>query len=245
MKRFDTFRDVLILCPEDAGADVLVTAVDSCGAIGEKPGDVVRAAPECAAEHTARVALLEVASTGAKLVFCTLNVCNGPADGERMLAGVQKALPHTPVVMSTEKNMPTCMSAFGVSVTGICKPEEMRLGHAKAGDQLFCAGVPLVGEEVLSPRAACFGLAHLDTLFKDAHVHAVIPCGSQGIAKEAYVIASESALIAILDNESRLDLKKSAGPATCAVFAADRPTGHDFKLGLPVACIGRLAAVKD
>ena len=240
MKRLETFRDVLVLCPEDTNADVLVTAVDSCGAIGEKPGDVVRVAPEYAAEHTARVALLETACAGARPVFCTLNVCNSPEDGERLLAGVSRAIPHIPVVMSTEKNMHTCMSAFGVSITGVCKLGELRLGRAQTGDCLFCAGIPLVGEEVLQPGAVCFALAHLDALFMDPHVHAAVPCGSQGIAKEAHMIASESALRAVFDENTGLDLKKSAGPASCAVFAADRPVGYDFQLGLPVVCIGCL-----
>ena len=242
MKRLETCRDVLILCPEDGDADVLVTAVDSCGAIGEKPGDVVRVASEYAAEHTARVALLEVVCVGARPVFCTLNVCNSPEDGEKLLAGVSRAIPQIPVVMSTEKNMPTCMSAFGVSITGVCKLSELRLGRAQAGDRLFCAGIPLVGEEVLQPGIVCFAMAHLDVLFKNPHVHAAVPCGSQGIAKEAQVIASESVLRAVFDENTGLDLKKSAGPASCAVFAADRSAGHDFQLGLPVVCIGCLVA---
>ena len=242
MKQLETFRDVLMLCAEEENPEVLVTAVDSCGAIGEKAGDVVWAAPECAAQHTARVALLEVACIGAKPLFCALNVCNSPADGKRLLAGVSNALPSIPIVMSTEKNMPTCMSAFGVSITGACKRSELRLGRAQAGDRLFCAGLPLVGKEVLQPDAVCFTFAHLDALLKDDHVHAVIPCGSRGIAKEAQVLALESALTAVLDREAGIDLNKSAGPATCAVFAADRQAGYDFQLGILVACIGRLIA---
>lgn len=242
MKRLDTLRDVLMLYAEEGSPEVLVTAVDSCGAIGEKTGDVVRVAPELAAEHTARVALLEVACVGAKPVFCTLNGCNSPEDGERLLAGMSKVLPQVPVVISTEKNMPTCMSAFGISITGVCKLSELRLGRACEADRLFCAGLPLVGEEVLQPGATCFTMAHLDALFKDEHVHAVIPCGSQGIAKEAQVIALESALTAVFDTEAGIDLNKSAGPATCAVFAADRQAGHDFELGIPVVCIGQFVS---
>lgn len=243
MKRLETLRDVLILCPEEPEADVLVTAVDSCGAIGEKPADAVHVAPEYAAEQTARVALLEIACVGAKPVFCTLNVCNGPEYGERLLTGVRRSVPHIPVVMSTEKNMATLMSAFGVSVTGVCKAGELRLGRAKTGDRLFCAGVPLLGAELLRPDAVCFTLGHLNMLLDDPQVHAVIPCGSQGIAKEARVIAAESGLAAVFEEKTGLDLNKSAGPATCAVFAAKLPAEYDFNLGIPITCIGRLAAL--
>jgi len=127
--------------------------------------------------------------------------------------------------------MPTDMSAFGV---------ELRLGRAQNGDRLYCAGIPLVGEEVLKDDAVCFSLAHLKRLFMDTRVHAVIPCGSQGIEKEAHVIAKESGLSAVLDEVAELDLKKSAGPSTCAVFAADSPAEYDFELGIPVICIGHL-----
>jgi hypothetical protein len=244
MKPFETVRDVLVLRPEEAEGNWLVTAVDSCGAIGEKPGDALRVPPEVAAAHTVRVALLEVACTGAVPVFGTLSVCNDPETGDRLLAGVRQSTPQLPVVMSTEKNMPTSMSAFGISVTGVCKSGELRLGRARAGDRLFCAGTPLMGGEVLAPHAAVFTLAHLAALLADKRVHAVIPCGSGGIMKEAQIIAAESLLTAAIDADTGLDLAKSAGPATCAVFAAALPPEHDFQLSLPVTCIGRLLSGK-
>jgi hypothetical protein len=133
------------------------------------------------------------------------------------------------------------MSAFGVSVTGTGGAEALRLGGVAAGDMLFCAGLPLCGEEVLAPGAVLFSPAHLVALFADSRVHAAIPCGSHGIQKEAHVLAAESGLAAHIDPPPGLDLEKSAGPASCAVFAAALPAGHDFKLGIPVARIGHLS----
>ncbi len=230
----------MVLCFDDE--KVLVTAVDSCGAIGEKPQDAVKAATECVAEHTARVVLLEVACVGAKPLFCSLNVCNDTEVGESVLKGVRQVIKALPVVISTEKNMPTCMSAFGISLTADCKFSELKLGQAKQGDRLFCAGKPLVGDEVLKPDAVCFSLEHLNRLFNDKSVHAAIPCGSQGIAKEAQVIAKESGLRAVFNESTGISLEKSAGPATCVVFAADCQSEHEFKLGIPVTCIGYLIA---
>jgi hypothetical protein len=241
MRPFEALRDVLVLRPEDGQDCLLVTAVDSCGAIGEKPEDALRVPPELAAEYTARVALLEVLCAGAQPAFATLSVSNEPETGSRLLAGARRALAELPVVMSTEKNMPTSMSAFGVSVTGLCRADALHLGRAMVTDRLFCAGLPLCGEEVLAPQAVLFSPAHLAALLADSRVHAVIPCGSRGILKEAFLLASESGLCADIRAPHKLNLEKSAGPASCAVFAAAVPADHDFGLGLPVACIGQLS----
>ncbi len=240
MPPYDTRRDVLVVRPDDAWDSWLVTAADSCGAIGDKPGDALHVPPELAAELTARVALLEVLCTGAVPAFAALNVCNEPEVAERLLAGFHRAAPYLPVVISTEKNMPTSMSAFGVSVTGVCRPEALRLDRANAGDRLFCAGLPLCGEEVLAHMGALFSPAHLGVLFGDSRIHAAIPCGSGGILKEAQLLAAESNLSVVIEAPPGLDLEKSAGPASCTVFAADVPAGHDFGLDIPVVCIGQL-----
>jgi len=101
MKEIKTLRDVLLLCTDNE--DVLVTAVDSCGGIGEKPKDAVLAATECVAAHTARVTLLEVACVGAKPILCALSVCNEPKVGEKVLSGVRQVVSELPVVLSTER----------------------------------------------------------------------------------------------------------------------------------------------
>lgn len=240
MPLHDTQRDVLIIRPDDAWDSWLVTAADSCGAIGDKPGDALHVPPELTAELTARVSLLEVLCTGAVPAFAALNVCNEPETGERLLTGFRQAAPSLPVVMSTEKNMPTSMSAFGVSVTGVCRTDALRLGRATAGDHLFCAGLPLCDAEVPTNTGTLFSPAHLAALFADSRVHAAIPCGSGGILKEAHILAAESGLSAVIEAPPKLNLKKSAGPASCTVFAASVPAGHSFGLDIPVACIGQL-----
>jgi hypothetical protein len=235
-----TYRDIILV---SHGGDIFITAVDSCGAIGEKPQDAVSVPSDLAGEFTARVALLEVLCAGAQPMFVSVSVCNEPKTAQKVLEGVRRALGNfsdIPVVISTEKNMATLMTAFGVTVVGICKNEGLRLEKAQSGDQLFCAGLPLVGGETLKVGAPLFTLDHLEKLTADSRVHAVIPCGSRGAAAEANVLADENRLHASLFECSALDLRKSAGPASCAVFAANVPDSFDFGLDIPVACIGKL-----
>jgi hypothetical protein len=239
VKPLKTLRDVIIT---KYGGELLVTATDSCGAIGEKTHDIVTAAADIAGEFTARVALLEVLCTGAQPAFVSVPISNEPKTAETILAGVRRAFSdYTDIqmVISTEKNMATSMTAFGVSVTGICSTKDFYVGKARAGDLLFCAGLPLLGGETLEKGAPLFTPAQLKKLTACPAVHAVIPCGSRGAAAECEIIASESGLAAVF-GESGIDLKKSAGPASCAVFAAKAAAGIDFGLDIPIFSIGSL-----
>jgi hypothetical protein len=246
MISLDTYRDIIILSQDSRtgfGSELIITAVDSCGAIGSKPNDAVRIEPELAAEHTVRLVLLEVMSTGAEPEFASIMVCNEPQTAEKILAGVRKALGDygsIPLVMSTEKNMATSMTAFGITITGTCKTENLKIGVAKAGDLIFCAGVPLVGNEMLQKSAPYFTVPHLKKIMSNKYVSAIIPCGSRGIAAEADVLATESGLKAFLNDNTGLNFAKSAGPASCAVFAANLPDKFYFGLGIPTSCIGQL-----
>lgn len=238
MNRLDTVRDVLILRDGDT---CLVTAVDSCGGIGEKPMDSLSTPPEVVGLFTARTALLEVLAAGARPAFITVSACNEPGTAERLLCGVLQAaepIGTIPWAMSTEKNMVTAMTALGVTVTGSCKISDLRIGKCKAADWLCCAGLPLVGREILAPGAEVFDLAGMDALLACLWVGSIIPVGSRGIAAEAGVLAHESGLAIQLDHGCGVDFDKSAGPSSCVLFSTSRP---DCGLGFPYTAIGRFA----
>ena len=80
---------------------------------------------------------------------------------------------------------------------------------------------------------------HIIALAADKRVHAIIPSGSHGVAFEAGTIAKESRLIPEIWDKTAVDVYKSAGPATCAVFAA-APGDANFGIDLPVFEIGVL-----
>ncbi len=237
MNRINVPRDILLLDTGRGG--VLASAVDSCGGIGNLPADSLRASPLLVGEFTARVALLEVLSVGARPVFASVAISSSPDAAKPLLAGIQKTLGNSlPLNISTEKNIPAPMTALGVTVTGLCKKEDLLIGRALKGDILYCAGLPLVGEEALEPDAALFEKKHLAALLSDPLVHSLLPVGSTGIAAESKILAAESGLVCALHKNPPIDLKKSAGPATCAVFAAAGPVL--CSIGLPVLEIGVL-----
>jgi hypothetical protein len=238
MNRMDTPRDVLVFLHEGTA---FVSAVDSCGAVGFLPHDALEAKPEIVGQFTARTALLEVLSAGAAPAFASVSVCNGPEIAAPLLAGIRTALGALPVVISTEKNMPTVMTALGVTVTGFCPAQSLRLGHAGAGDLLCCAGTPLVGAEIRKDGVVLPSGEDVKKLLDTPGVHAVIPVGSQGAAAEAKVLAAESGLCAELFPGGKIDLYKSAGPSSCVLFAAEEAV-VPRDLPLPVTVIGRLRA---
>ncbi len=237
MKRISTPRDVLLF--DDGRGGVLASAVDSCGGIGTLECDSLSADPEIVGEYTARVALLEVLATGALPVFASVAVSSGPKTAGPLIAGIKKALGSAlPLNISTEKNMTAPMTALGVTVTGICPGGSLKVASAEKGDILYCAGLPLVGAETLADGAVLFSETHLAALLGQDNVFSLLPVGSRGIAAEAEILARECGLACVLHADTKIDLAKSAGPATCAVFAARGPVRSD--IGLPVTKIGSL-----
>lgn len=237
MKELMSPRDVLLLAT--GHGDVWVSAVDSCGGIGKEAHDTLQVDPIPVGMLTARVALLEVMAVGAKPAFASIAVSNGPDAAEPLICGAKKMLgEHLPCIISTEKNMPTSMTGFGITVTGLCKMKDLLTARAKPGDTLYCVGTPLVGGETLDEKAKLFGVKELEILLKNPHVHAIIPVGSKGIAAEAGMLAAENGLQFQLNRSPAVDLNKSAGPSTCAVCSADRCT--DWGINLPIFEIGIL-----
>lgn len=235
MKIHETKRDILIA---GEGPLILLTAADSCAGIGQMPNDALKCPARTVGLFTARVPLMELLAAGGEAVFASLTVgCAGDVADE-LIEGARSALGGLPVIISTEKNMRISTTSLGVTVTARCLAGGLRLGHACGGDTLWCVGTPLVGGEVLE-SGGILEPRHVAALLSDERVHALIPAGSHGVAFEAGIIAKESRLIPKLRDKAAVDVYKSAGPATCAVFAA-APGDGTFAVGLPVFEIGTL-----
>ncbi len=242
MTPLSTPRDVLVL---RQGGSMLVSAVDSCGGIGPLPQDALWADPQTVGELTARTALLELLCTGAAPLFASVAACNAPEAARPLLEGVRATLGGSlPLIISTEKNLPTCMTALGVTLTGACPAGRLRIGSARPGDTLWCVGLPLVGGEVLQHRAMLPTAEQVGLLLAAPGVHAALPVGSRGVGAEARTLAAESGLTAQLFENPPFDPGRSAGPSSCVVVAAD-PQARLPELGLPVHAVGRLVQPQE
>ena len=92
-------------------------------------------------------------SVGAKPKALTAAICNEPdPTGKGMLIGIGDELkdlfPKLPVTISTEKNMTTSQTGLGITIVGVVEKKKLRVNKTKAGDKLYCIGVPKVGNEI-------------------------------------------------------------------------------------------------
>ena len=200
----------------------LAVACDSCGGIGEKERDVVRVPPYIVGRFTTRVALMEILSVGAKPKTLTAAICNEPdPTGKGMLIGIKDELkdlsPNLPITISTEKNMKTCQTGLGITIIGLVEKESLRINETKAGDKLYCVGMPKVGNEISLDDPEIANSLLVKELLEIPAVHAIIPVGSKGLKGEAEMLASFLGLELEWNKNLLIDIQKTAGPATCVL----------------------------
>jgi hypothetical protein len=193
-----------------------------------KPGDAFQVSPEICGRMTARVCLMETLAVGAAPFALMALTCNErEPTGAALLSGIQAEIidsgfPDIPVGGSTEDNMPTSMTALGITLLGECRQLAWRF--AREGDFLYLFGKPYVGEEVIAHFSELPSSRQMHDLRNTPGIGDVIPCGSRSIAWELQVLERETGLLAHL--YSGIDaalLRKSAGPATCAIFTSAEP----------------------
>lgn len=212
-------RDVAVKLHKD---DYIVMACDSSGAIGEKDGDYYNVSAFTVGRFLCRTALYELLTVGAEPILSALTISSEPnPTGENILKGVQSELNSCsfgdiPMVISTEKNMPTSETGVGIAITGICSGV-LRIGTTKKGDSIHVIGLPLVGAEVIKNEDEMVSIDHIIKLGEMPSVHDIIMVGSMGIKGEIENLCDNINLeYAFYDNLS-VDVLKSGGPSTCAV----------------------------
>jgi hypothetical protein len=216
-----TNRDLLLF--DLLNEDVLVVGCDSSGGIGPKPLDKIKVDGYTLGKFTARAALMEVLSIGANPI-CLVDALGVEAEptGNEILkgirdeaekAGVDRTLA---VTGSTEKNIKVEQTGIGVTVIGICKKSQLRIGTSKPNDIIVAVGVPRVGEEVLlaEKKQEIAETTDILRLQKAQFIHDIIPVGSTGASHEIDILAEGSKLRYKLRSQQEIDLMKSAGPAT-------------------------------
>ncbi len=201
----------------------MVVGCDSSGAIGPKPLDRLKVDGYIVGKFAARVALMEVISTGAKpvCVVDTLSVELNPT-GLEMLRGVREEAtaagldPQLAVTGSAEKNFQTDQTGIGVTVIGTCKKTSLQIGSAQADDTLVTVGSPALGAEVLpgEQKGTNATITDLRRVLGSGLAHEVIPVGSEGLQREIRVLEESAGLKFKSDPDCNVSLSKSAGPAT-------------------------------
>ncbi|XHH10501.1 MAG: AIR synthase related protein [Candidatus Bathyarchaeia archaeon] len=244
-----TKRDLRIF--QFTPTDVMVIGCDSSGAIGPKPLDRLKVDGYIVGKFAARVALMEVISTGAQplCVVDNLTVELNPT-GLDILRGVQQEAvqagldPKLAVTGSAEKNFPSDQTGVGVTVIGVCDRSQLRIGTAEAGDALVVVGLPAVGAEVLpgEEKGSNATILDLQKLLELEFVHEVIPVGSEGIQREIKVLTESTGLKFEANPTCMVSLDKSAGPATAllASLPADKVACLEGLFDKPFSLVGKL-----
>lgn len=224
----------------------LVIACDSCGGIGLKEKDVVKASPYIVGGTTTRVALMELLAVGGIPKSMSLTIASEPSPtGEAIIRGAVDELEAAgykslPLAISTEKNIPICQTALGITLIGLCDNDALRICTSKPGNIIYCLGIPLVGEEVLALSASeLITPEDIKTLTSMEGINDIIPVGSKGILGEIELLCKNINCSFSNESETSIDMHKSAGPSTCIIFTA--PRGVDMSsLRLEPVKIGKI-----
>lgn len=150
------------------------------------------------------------------------------------------------MAISTEKNVPTRQTGLGITVVGRCGAGELRIGTSAPGDLVYCLGVPKVGGELSGPEdPETVGGEQVRRLLGVPGVHDLVPVGSQGVAKEAEMVAAlglaEGGRARFrLQTPAAVEVEKSAGPATCLIFTCSPGTTLPSFTPTPLVLVGRL-----
>jgi len=220
-----TARDIRLF---RLGKEIIVVSCDSCGGIGPKPLDSVRASGYTVGRFTARVALMEALSVGAEPICLANTLAVEPRPtGMQIIKGIQAEVKHARldprIVMtySTEKNIPVRQTGVGVTVLGTTTSKSLKIGRCKSRDAVVAVGLQHVGKEVIpaEKRRRIADTRDVRRILNAHLVNEVIPVGSQGISHEAEIMAEDSSLQFTPRPHLDIDIRKSAGPATVILCA--------------------------
>ena len=229
----------------------IVAGSTSSGAVGPKEFDKVKVDGQVLGKFLARVALMDVITTGAfpLLLSLTLGV-EKQSTGATIAEGVSREArsigldPQQVLLENTEDNFQTVQTGAGLTVVGLANENELRLGKTLPGDLIVAVGRPKVGEEVIAAeaRGEIADLRNVAQLCQCRYVHDISAVGGFGIASEAKMMAYGVGRQLKLWEKTGVDLNKSAGPATVVLVTIDRERLEDLTslISKPINVIGEI-----
>ena len=175
-------RDITVI--EFDKMKYLGIACDSCGGIGYKEHDVVKASPQVTAYQTGKVVLAELMSMG----FTPFILADGLAvemndTGRQLIEGFNEVLSKLSFSVhltgSTEENIKTVQTSMGVTCI-----DKLKYNKTKSDDICLLVGLPMVGNEVLNNPDIILDIDDFEKLFQCDCIKEMLPVGSRGIEAE-------------------------------------------------------------
>lgn len=229
----------------------IVVGSTSSGGVGAKTMDQIKVKGQILGKFLARVALMDVAATGAfsLLMSITLGVEKEPS-GQSILQGIRSEVqllgldPNQVLMKHSEENFRTVQTGVGLTVVGLANEDQLRIGKSHPGDYLLALGKPMVGDEVVpaESRGEIANLKDVLLLSQYQYVHDIVAVGSSGIMNEARMLAAGIGRQIKIADVKEIDLEKSAGPATVVLFTIN-PEKFEEIISLfakPITLIGEL-----
>ncbi|NTW72104.1 MAG: selenophosphate synthase [Eubacteriaceae bacterium] len=233
------FRDLTII--EVNNSTEMVIACDSLGGIGSKEQDVIKCPFEVSGYYTTLVVLAELLSYRAKpeILVNNLSFEMEPA-GRLVLEGIRKALREAEltddcmITGSTEENVNVVQTALGVTGIGFIEKDLRNKFNIQSGDSAYLMGVPYMGDEVIQNPMEMPLLKAIRILCETEGIAEILPAGSKGIAYEIHQLCHTNRKEFTYADNIKPDLKKSAGPATCAVVTGRQEILETVLGGFPI-----------
>lgn len=240
----EKYRDISII---HFGDRLLTVACDSCGGVGRLEDDTVKTDGFNVGYHTAFVALAETLAIGAEplLVADTLSVSLG-SYGKSILYGIKTAAeeagldPDSSITGSSEENFTVSSTGIGVTVLGQIKTSDFRPIPEYDIYEVILIGIPYVGRDVLEHKSKILTLDSIKTIIGESYVLDLVPAGSRGVLFEAKQMAKDLVMEYNENTDFAEMIRKSAGPATCAVAAVVPGSIESLAavIDIPVSLIG-------
>ena len=223
----------------------LGVACDSCGGIGYKEHDLIKASPQLTAYHTGKVVLAELMSLG----FTPFILADGLAvemndTGKQLIEGfnevISKLSTKVHLTGSTEENIKTVQTSMGVTAIGVCEKSKLKYKKTNSGDLGLLVGLPMVGNEVLDNPDKILDIDDFEKLFHCEYIKEMLPVGSRGVETELNDLLNYNGLTFNYEKNLSIDLKKSGGPSSSCILTINKEDLYKVKniVKKPIHIIG-------
>ena len=220
-------------------------ACDSCGGIGYKEQDMVKASPQLTAYHTGKVVLAELMSMG----FTPFILADGLAvemndTGKQLIEGFNEVLSklsfNVHLTGSTEENIRTVQTSMGITCIGLCDKDKLKFNKTKSGDLCLIIGLPMVGNEVVNNPDKALDIEDFEKLFHCDSIKEMLPVGSRGIECELNDLLKYNGLNIKYESNLSIDLKKSGSHSTSCIVTLSKDNLEEIKsiIKKPINIIG-------